>query len=156
MTGTALNLTRDAAGQLVHVDADGGRSVGVMPVRAFPLSEPGTGISLVDTRGREVVWIESLADVTVPARALIEDELSQREFRPIVQRIVGVSTFATPSTWSVETDHGDTSFVLKAEEDIRRLQGARLLITSSDGVCYEIADRWALDRASRRLLERFL
>jgi hypothetical protein len=30
------------------------------------------------------------------------------------------------------------------------------LITSSHGLQLELPDRWALDRASRRLLERFL
>jgi hypothetical protein len=59
----------------------------------------------------------------------------------------------------VETDRGPLQFVLKSEEDIRRLGGpgeGRLLITTSHGLMLFIADRWALDRASRRLLERFL
>ena len=46
--------------------------------------------------------------------------------------------------------------MLKGEEDIRRLKGNALLIASSDGVQYAIADMTALDRASRRFLERFL
>ena len=47
--------------------------------------------------------------------------------------------------------------MLKAEEDIRRLGGrTRLLITGSDGVQYRIPDTTVLDRASQRLLERFL
>jgi hypothetical protein len=152
---TAL-VERDDAGRLTHVALDGTRSVGVVPVRAFPLSAPEAGISIVDTRGHEVMWLDSLDELPAPARAVLEDELRQREFRPVIERIGAVSTFATPSVWTVETDRGATRFTLKAEEDIRRLQGARLLITSEDGVCYEIRDRWALDRASRRLLERFL
>lgn len=58
--------------------------------------------------------------------------------------------------WTVDTDRGAASFTLEAEEDIRRLQGSRLLITSEDGVCWEIADRFAPDRASRTFLELFL
>jgi hypothetical protein len=47
--------------------------------------------------------------------------------------------------------------VLKGEEDIRRLRGSRaLLIAASDGVQYAIEDTNAFDKASRRLLERFL
>ena len=67
-----------------------------------------------------------------------------------------MSSFGTPSTWTVETDRGNTSFVLKGEEDIRRLKGNALLIAASEGVQYRIADMTALDKASRRLLERFL
>lgn len=152
---TAL-VERDEAGRLIHVALDGTHSVGVVPVRAFPLSAPDAGISIVDARGHEVMWLDSLDQLPEPSRAVLEDELRQREFRPVIERISAVSTFATPSVWTVDTDRGTTHFALKAEEDIRRLQGARLLITSEDGVCYEIKDRWALDRASRRLLERFL
>jgi hypothetical protein len=46
--------------------------------------------------------------------------------------------------------------VLKVEEDIRRLGGGALLIGSAHGVQFLVRDRHALDRQSRRLLERFL
>ena len=76
---------------------------------------------------------------------------------PEISRIREVSTFSTPSTWTVQTDRGATQLVLKAEEDIRRLSGrTRLLITGSDGLQYKVPDTLALDRHSRRLLERFL
>jgi hypothetical protein len=56
----------------------------------------------------------------------------------------------------VHTDRGETRFVLKGEEDIRRLEGHALLITDANGANYRVRDRLALDRHSRRLLERFL
>jgi hypothetical protein len=40
---------------------------------------------------------------------------------PVITRIVSVASFATPSTWQVETDRGTATLVLKGEEDIRRL-----------------------------------
>ena len=47
--------------------------------------------------------------------------------------------------------------VLKGEEDIRRMRGrSALLIAASDGVQYTVRDTAALDKASLRLLERFL
>ena len=59
-------------------------------------------------------------------------------------------------TWQIDTDRGATELVLKVEEDIRRLPGAkRLLVTSGNGVVFEIRDRQRLERASQRLLERF-
>ncbi len=75
---------------------------------------------------------------------------------PRIQRIDAVSTFATPSTWTVDTDRGATQLVLKAEEDIRRLGNGRLLIIDSRGIQFIVPDQFALDRASRRLLNRFL
>ena len=75
---------------------------------------------------------------------------------PEILRIVSVSTFSTPSTWSVETNRGTTQFVLKGEEDIRRLAGAMLIITDSHGLRFLLRDMLAIDKASRKLLDRFL
>ena len=76
---------------------------------------------------------------------------------PQVQRLVSVSSFSTPSTWQIETDRGPTQFVLKGEEDIRRLEGRRkLMIASEEGIHFLVPDVQALDKASRKLLERFL
>ena len=149
-------LERDAHGRLVLTDAGGVRHEGVQPVRAFPLSAPGEGLSLVSGDGRELAWIARLDELPARSRKLLEEELAEREFAPVIQRIASVSTFSTPSTWEVETDRGPTRFVLKGEEDIRRLPEGALLIADRQGLSFVVKDRFALDRGSRRLLERFL
>lgn len=156
-TSFSLPLHRNAHGRLVLTLPDGAEHAGVLPVRAFPIAAPGEGLSLVGSDGHELLWIERLADVPASARTLIEEELAVREFVPTIEKIIAVSGFSTPSTWTVQTDRGTTQLVLKAEEDIRRLSGrTRLLITGSDGLQYKVPDTLALDRHSRRLLERFL
>ena len=152
----AFQLKRLASGRLRFISAHGDVYHGVTPVRAFPLAAPEHGISLVSAEGNELVWIEELASLPTAARLLLEEELALRDFVPEVTRLHSVSSFGTPSVWTVETDRGPTTFVLKGEEDIRRLAGNALLIAASDGVQYGIADITALDKASRRLLERFL
>lgn len=102
---------------------DGRQHVGVTPVRAFPLSAPDQGLSSVGPDGREVAWIDRLGELDAATRTLIEEALRLRDFAPTVTRPVDVSSFSTPSTWTVETDRGPTRFVLKGEEDIRRLGG---------------------------------
>ena len=150
-------MHRDAHGRLALTLPDGTVHTGVLPVRAFPLAAPVEGISLVGADGHELLWLVRLVDLPAPARALVQEELAAREFVPTIQKILSVSSFSTPSTWEVETDRGPTTLVLKAEEDIRRLRSrTALLIASAAGVQYAIADSTALDRASRRLLERFL
>jgi hypothetical protein len=151
-----FQLERDAFGHLVLIDAQGERHVGIVPVRAFPLSAPGHGISLVGSEGRELVWIDSVDQLPAQARALLEEDLEVRDFAPTLLKLHGVSSFGVPSTWTISTDRGETSFVLKAEEDIRRLEGGALLIASAHGVQFRIPDVKTLDRASRKLLERFL
>ena len=149
-------LHHDAFGRLSFTGADGESHVGVVPVRAFPIASPDQGIALVDPHGHELAWIEQLSDLPEDLRTLVEVELSAREFMPIISRIVSVSSFATPSTWQVETNHGATELVLKGEEDIRRLALPALLIADSHGIHYLIRDRYALDLTSRKILDRFL
>lgn len=151
-----IQLERDAFGRLVLVDAQGTRHEGVVPVRAFPLTAPDDGISLVGGDGRELVWLDRLDALPRESRALLAHELAARDFAPTLQKLHKVSSFGVPSTWRVSTDRGETSFVLKAEEDIRRLEGGALLIASAHGVQFRIPDVKALDRGSRKLLERFL
>ncbi|UUX96489.1 DUF1854 domain-containing protein [Aquabacterium sp. J223] len=152
----ALTLHRNALGRLVLTLPDGTRHEGVVPVRAFPLAAPEEGLSLVSAEGREVAWVHRLAELDAGQRRLLEEELAPREFIPRIERLVAVSSFITPCTWTVETDRGPTDFQLKAEEDIRRLPGGALLISAGSGVLFSVTDRFALDRPSRRLLERFL
>lgn len=159
MTTSVLTvlLERNAHGRLVLTLPDGNAHAGVLPVRAFPIAAPNEGISLVGTDGHELMWIDHLTDLPEHVRTLVQEELAVREFAPAIEKIRAVSSFSTPSTWSIETDRGASQLVLKAEEDIRRLGGrTRLLITGSDGVQYRIPDTTVLDRASQRLLERFL
>jgi Domain of unknown function (DUF1854) len=156
MTPPEFQLARNAFGRLVLTDAQGAEHPGVTPVRAFPLAAPDEGVSLVGTDGHELVWIERLDELAPGLAALIREELAGLEFMPEVRSIKSVSTFSTPSTWEVETDRGDTRFVLKGEEDIRRLGDGALLIAGSQGIHYRVRDMRALDRGSRKLLERFL
>ena len=149
-------LSRDAHGRLVFTDEQGVQHVGVTPVQAFPIDAPGEHVSLVDADGHERAFIARLSDIDADIRKLLIDEIAQREFMPVIERLLAVSTFSTPSTWTVRTDRGMSSFVLKGEEDIRRLRGNGLLITDNHGLTYRVTDMRALDRQSRKLLDRFL
>jgi hypothetical protein len=153
---TTFNLRRDAFGKLVLTNAEGEEFVGVAPVRSFPVQAPNRGISLVRDGGKEVAWIEDLEAMPADIRSLVTEELDGREFMPEILSIKGVSSFATPSTWTVKTDRGDTEFVLKGEEDIRRLGAYSLLIADSHGIHFLIRDMFAIDKGSRKILDRFL
>lgn len=149
-------LSRNSFGRLVLRTADGETHEGVVAVRAFPLATPDEGISLVGADGHELAWVERLDELPEHLRQLVREELAQREFVPVIERLLAVSTFATPSQWRVHTDRGLTQFTLRGEEDIRRFGQARLLIGDSHGMQYLIPDLYALDAHSRALLDRFL
>ena len=151
-----FTLDRDAFGRLVLTLADAGVHVGVVAVRAFPIAAPHDGIALMSNDGHELVWLDDLEQLSAPVRELLEAHLASREFVPEIKAIRSVSSFATPSIWIVDTDRGETRLVLKGEEGIRRLARSRLLIADSHGVQYLVRDIGALDRHSRKLLDRFL
>jgi hypothetical protein len=151
-----FKLARNAFGRLVFTGADGEVHDGVVPVHAFPIAAPAEGIALVTTDGHELAWIDCLTDLPDASRILLEEELASREFMPEISAIRRVSSFATPSAWQVETDRGPTTFILKGEDDIRRLDASTLLIAESNGIHFLIRDIQTLDQASRKLLDRFL
>ena len=153
---TAFQLTRNNFGRLILTTSQGDRFEGVVPVRAFPIQSPEDGIALVHTDGNEVVWIDRLDALAEPAQSLLREELASREFMPEILRIESVTSFSTPCTWHVLTDRGDTRFVLRGDEDIRRVGLAIVLITDTHGIQFLIRDREKLNRESRKILDRFL
>ncbi|MGB3068135.1 MAG: DUF1854 domain-containing protein [Ottowia sp.] len=153
---TDFDLRRDAFNRLVLTDAQGQEHVSVVAVRAFPIAAPDEGVSVLDVDGHELAWVPELSSLEEPKRTLLAEALEQREFMPVLQRLKSVSSFATPSTWEVETDRGHTSFVLKGEEDIRRLGPGLLIVNDAHGVQYLIKDLLDMDRHSKKLLDRFL
>jgi hypothetical protein len=156
MSSTNFQLSRDSFGKLVLTNAEGEVHVGVSPVRAFPIQAPDKGISMVLGDGKEVGWIDDIAGLPLQIRELVQDELEGREFMPEIARVKDVSSFATPCTWFVSTDRGDTEFTLKGEEDIRRIGAASLLITDNHGINFLIRDMYTIDKNTRRILDRFL
>ena len=148
-------LERDGLGRLVLIDANGVKHIGVYPVRAFPITAPNAGISIMDQSGKELCWFDGSAAISEGELALIQEELTAREFMPVIEKITRVSTFATPSIWDIETDRGPTRIRLKGEEDIRRIAGNILLIADSNGLQFLIKDSTQLDKVSKKLLDRF-
>src|SRR3954471_10287803 len=153
---TNFELTRNPFGRLVLTTAEGEVHESVAPVRAFPVQAPDDGIALVSTDGKEVGWIDRIEDLPAAVGQLVREELEGREFMPEIARINSVTSYATPCTWSVATDRGDTEFVLRGEEDIRRLTVDTLLISDIHGIHYLIRDVRELDKHSKKILDRFL
>ena len=151
-----FSLSFNAMGQLAVRLADSTLHEGAVAVRAFPIAEPDQSISILSAEGKELVWIDDLATISDIDRQVIERALQMREFMPEILRLNGVNSFSTPSTWRVQTNRGPTEFVLKGEEDIKRLSTNTLIVADAHGVQFLIRDLPALDRHTRKLLDRFL
>lgn len=156
MTDHALQLERDGWGRLVLTDGQGERHVAVEAVRAFPISDPQRWIALCDGQGHELFWIDDTAELPAGTRQVLADYLAEREFLPNIRRILSVSTDADPSEWHVETDRGETRFLLASEDDVLRQGEHGAMVVDSFGVRYLVRDVRPLDSTSRRILDRYL
>jgi hypothetical protein len=150
-----FTLERDVFGQLALTDADGRQYSGVEPARAFPISCPEQWISICDADGREVLCVRELDKLPSELRSLLEEELSRREFVPLIKTILSVADESDPSEWKVETDRGTTTFLLDSEDDVRRLGQFQALFIDTHGIRYIIPDTRKLDSRSRRIMERY-
>jgi hypothetical protein len=56
----------------------------------------------------------------------------------------------------VETDRGPTRFVLKSEDDVRRIGDHQIVIVDAHGTRYHIPDINAVDAKSRRIVEWYV
>jgi len=146
-------LERATIGRLDFIDAGGTRHLDVDVVRAFPVSAATGPVSIVSRDGDELAWIDALVDLDAEMRGLLERELSQREFLPVIQRIEAVSD-GEPTEWSVVTDRGPRRFTVTHVDDIAHAADGSAFITDSVGVRYRIANVARLDARSRRLLDR--
>ena len=152
-TSPDWRLERAAHGRLDFIDAAGQRHGDVDVLRAFPVSAPAGPVVIVAADGAELAWIDPLADIEQPLRGLLETELSQREFLPVIERIESVSD-GEPTEWSVVTDRGPRRFTVAHVDDIAYAADGSASITDTVGVRYTIPQVSRLDSRSRRLLDR--
>lgn len=149
-------LKRDEWGQLLLIDAEGVRHFNVKPIPVFPISDPKRWISICEADGREIVCIEEPLELAPEVRRMLNEEVACREFVPVVERIVWVSGNSEPCEWQVETDRGKTTFVLKSEEDVRRLGEHQIIIRDANGIRYLIPDLRLADAKTRRIVEWYV
>ncbi|MFM7844623.1 MAG: DUF1854 domain-containing protein, partial [Planctomycetota bacterium] len=151
-----LTLARNVWGELVWTSPQGETQVGVSAIRMFPISDPNRWIALCDPQGRELTTIDDLAALPPATRLLVEEELGLRGFIPVIRRVYHISSLSEPCEWDVETDRGRTSFVLRSEEDVRRLTPHRAIIVDARGIRFLLSDVRELDQTSRRFVEWYL
>jgi hypothetical protein len=148
-------LKRDAFGVWMLHLSDGTVHEHVVVVRAFPVSHPDAGFSVLNRQGHELVWVDDIQASDATEREALLQAVAEREFMPEIERLDKVSGFIAPCTWYVQTNRGPTQLWLKGEEDIRRMSSQTWLVADGHGVQYLIRDLSRLDRHSRKLLDRF-
>jgi Domain of unknown function (DUF1854) len=151
-----IKLERNQWGRVVATLEDKSRFEDVSIVPLFPISDPSRWISVIARDGKEVAAITDPALCDAEIQELLTEELTYRDFVPRISRVLSVSGTSEPCEWHVETNHGPTKFVLKAEDDIRRLSVHEVMILDANGGRFRVDDTRKLDPRSRRFIEWYV
>jgi Domain of unknown function (DUF1854) len=152
----SFELSRDEWSHLSLTDQSGNVYKDVSVVPLYPISAPNRLISLVSADGDEIVCLDSLEGISEENMKLLGEELALREFVPIIQKVIRVSGTQEPCEWVVQTNHGETSFVINSEEDVRRVSAKSVVITDGNGNRFRVEDLQGLDSRSRAFVEWYV
>ncbi len=151
-----VGLRRDTKGQLIAELAGRDEPVeGVRLARAFPWSLPKGYISVRDDKGEELVLLETLEGLADDIRDLIDEELRDKVFAPVVKRIASFKEHFGITTVVAETDRGEVTFQLRRRDDVRALSPIRCIMKDVDGNMYEVTDVTKLDLDSQKHLDNY-
>jgi hypothetical protein len=151
----SLDLQTNSAGQLVLITTGGTRHENVRPARMFPLTDSDHWIAIQDATGRELACIEDPSVLPESQRTALQAALAKRAFVPVVHSIKAISRANDGYDWHVITDRGPTTFHVDTDEAVQTLGGGRLVIIDDRNVRYLIPNVNALDKDSRRRMERY-
>lgn len=160
-------FTRSSGGliSLTLINEDGTRESfeRVVPIRAFPISDPDDYISIREPdskergKGLEIGMINHLPDLDPETVALITEELDKRYFTPELLKIHSTTEKFGYLNFDAETSAGRISFVMvNPYSNFRTLEDGRVFIYDIDGNCFRISDPNKLDRHSYRKIEIYL
>jgi hypothetical protein len=128
----------------------------VILTRTLPLSLPNEYICISDIEKNEVGIIEKIADFSAEQQKLINSELSQRYYCPVIDKIESIKEKMGNFYFDVVIGGVKKSFAVKDITKSIRQHGDAIDVTDIDGNRYRIADFDSIEAKSRRKLEPYL
>ncbi len=151
-----FELSYDAWSHLQLIDAQGIVYPDVVVLPLFPVATPREWIAIVSAEGEELVCIRDVSALSTANRERVEQELAYREFVPQILKVLSVSGTQEPCEWEVETNFGNTRFVLNSEEDVRRVSAWSVHFVDASGGRFRVDDVRKLDSRSRAFVEWYV
>lgn len=147
-----LTITKDESNNLcVAIDGEGEwRKVAVK--LAFPYSEPESFVALL-ADDEEVGIIRDLSELDEDSAALMREALQKRYHIPVIESIVSVDDAHNATRWTVETDRGRRSFLVRDRHNFLRIKHGDKIIIDVDGGRYRLPRERRYDKQSQKLLD---
>jgi Domain of unknown function (DUF1854) len=128
--------------------------VAVKPVWASPLSLPNQYLSLLNSKGEEIIMIKNPRDLPPASYESVKVELSRRYLTATIVSIESAKGEFGATYWHVTTERGPRDFVTQSlQENAQWLGATHLMLIDVDGNRFEIPDIRQLDERSRKLIE---
>ncbi|ARU43670.1 hypothetical protein CCB81_05655 [Armatimonadetes bacterium Uphvl-Ar2] len=125
----------------------------VVPAWAAPRTHPDRYLSLLDSKGKEILMLERLEDAGADNVEVLRQELRRRYLYSQVRRVNAVRMEFGATYWSVETDRGHRDFVTQSlQENAQWIDEEFLLLIDVEGNHYQVKPVSALDPDSLRRL----
>lgn len=137
-------------------EIDGKEFKRVILTRTLPLSLPDEYICISDIEKNEVGIIEKIADFSPEQQKLINSELSQRYYCPVIDKIETIKEKMGNFYFDVIIGGVKKSFAVKDITKSIRQHGNAIDVTDIDGNRYRIEDFNSIEAKSRRKLEPYL
>ena len=137
-------------------EIDGKTYKRVILTRALPLSAPDEYICVSDIEKNEVGVIEKIAAFSPEQQKLINSELSQRYYCPVIEKIESIKEKMGNFYFDVVIGGIKKSFAVKDITKSIRQHGDAIDVTDIDGNRYRITDFDAIEAKSRLKLEPYL
>ena len=136
--------------RLFLVRDDGTDPIEVTLAWARPISGRGGEVSLIGPDKKEVLFLNSLAELDGESRRVAEEELARRYLVSRIVRVYATEARFGDRYWDVETERGRRRFVMKdPNANIIWAGDDSLIIRDTLGNRYTIESLEALDPASR-------
>jgi len=124
---------------------------------AYPLSRRNRLISLRDAEGEEIGMLDNARDLDGRSRGIVSEELERAYFMPKITDISGIREEMNVLEWTVLTDKGPRTFLVRGvRRNVRRIGQRRYMVKDVDGNRYEVRDWMRLPGGARKLLEPYV
>ena len=123
---------------------------------AFPETEPGGYVGLLDRLGHEIGMIRDIDGLDIDSRDLVRKELEVAYFVPTIREILAVEQKGAGRVFTVLTDKGEATFRIIDRNALSGRKAPAITIRDESSRQYRIENYWDLDRESQRLIRDLL
>jgi hypothetical protein len=121
---------------------------------AFPYSDPDRFIS-IQHEGGQVAILRDVAELGDGSRQVLRDALAKRYHVPEIVRILDVRDGKSAAVWTVETERGTRTLLVRDRHNFRRVKGGDTIIIDVDGNRFRLRSDRRLDPESQKLLDLY-